>query len=147
MISQRDLQGSEVLRPQMDRTCLLHGSAMPSLFLTACKTFAKSGSAFCSPLHFAESVFSLTLIYHFSQVWRYLCTAFWKAACWLCLSQLSSAPQHSFAKLQRGMVVGSLLPGVAQGDVRLSNAGSVPSTCLPRPCHRHVLVDSSPPCR
>lgn len=46
----------------MERACLLSGSAPPSLFLTACETFAKAGSAFSSPAHFAESGFSFTLL-------------------------------------------------------------------------------------
>lgn len=52
MILQRDLQGSKVLWPQMERTCLPSGCALPSLFLTACKTFAKAGSTFFFPFLF-----------------------------------------------------------------------------------------------
>lgn len=52
MILQRDLQGSKVLWPQMERTCLLSGCALPSLFLTACKAFAKAGSTFFFPFLF-----------------------------------------------------------------------------------------------
>lgn len=52
MILQRDLQGSKVLWPQMERTCIPSGCALPSLFLTACKTFAKAGSTFFFPFLF-----------------------------------------------------------------------------------------------
>lgn len=52
MILQRDLQGSKVLWPQMERACLPSGCALPSIFLTACKTFAKAGSTFFFPFLF-----------------------------------------------------------------------------------------------
>lgn len=65
----------------------------------------------------------------------------------VCLSQLSSAPQHSLAKLEVGMVVDGSVTELSRGFVHFSDTGSVPSTGLPLPHHQHVLVDSSVLCR